>query len=136
MIFFMLGLYSGWTNGWCGWSLFFTSFTLQRTGLGLEGGIFRETRRTAFIQSLYIAKGGLGVKVPWIVQYPCNTSSVGFFRSLISETRRVHFSFFYYFLGSRPCRRVAGLGIVLLDCAHCVRLIYLHTEPPGVASDY
>lgn len=50
-----------------------------RTGFGLKGSIFRKTRRMAFIQSLYIVKGGLGVKVPWIVQYPCNTSSVGFF---------------------------------------------------------
>ena len=100
-----------------------------------EGGIFREKRRMAFIQSLYIAKGGLGVKVPWIVQYPCNTSSVGFFCSLISETRRVHFSVFHYFLGSRRGRGGAGLGIILLARAHCVRLIYLHAEPPGVASD-
>lgn len=105
---------------------------LAKNMIWAEGGIFREKRRMAFIQALYIAKGGLGVKVPWIVQYPCNTSSVCFFCSLISETRRVHFSFFIIFWAADG----AGLGIVLLACAHCVRLIYLHAEPPGVASDY
>ena len=115
---------------------FFVSFTLQRTGLGLKRGIFKEKRRMAFILSLYIAKGGLGVKVPWMAQYPCDTSSVVFFHSLISKTRRVYFSFFILFSGQQKGPWGCGIGIVLLACAHCVRLIYLHTEPPGVASDY
>ena len=124
MIFFMFELYSGWTNGWCGWSLFFISFTLQRAGLGLRGGIFREKRKMAFIQFLYIAKGGPGVKVPWMVQYPCNTSSVVFFCPLISETRHVYFSL-YYFLGSRRCRGVRDWG---LSCLRALCSTYLSTH--------
>lgn len=91
----------------------------------VEGGIFKETRRMAFIQSLYIAKGGLGVKVPWIVQYPCNTSSVGFFCSLISETRRVYFSFLLF---SGQQTGGAGLEIVLLARLRALCSTYLSTH--------
>ena len=81
----------------------------------------------AFIQSLYIAKGGLGVKVPWMAQYPCDTSSVVFFHSLISKTRRVYFSFFIYFLGSRRGRGGAGLGLSCL-LARIVFDLFIYTR--------
>ena len=95
------------------WLKSFISFTLQRTGLGLKGGIFKEKRRMAFMQSLYIAKGGPGVKVPWMVQYPCNTSSVGFFCSLISET------FFILFSGHQTMPWGCGIG----GCLACSRAL-------------
>lgn len=98
---------------------YFIYFAKNRTLA--EGGIFSEKRRMAFIQSLYIAKGGPGVKVPWMVQYPCNTSWVGFFCSLISETRRVYFNFLFLFSGQQ---KVCGIG----DCLACLCSTYLSTH--------